>query len=67
MDIDGQKLRDTFLWNKNETLLSPEQVGAFFESFGQGTVQKRRKGKIRGFGSQHSVYFFMHLGLSMSN
>ena len=26
MDIDGQKLRDTFLWNKTENLLSPEQV-----------------------------------------
>ena len=25
MDIDGQKLRDTFMWNKNEQLLSPEQ------------------------------------------
>jgi len=25
MDIDGQKLRDTFMWNKNESLLSPEQ------------------------------------------
>jgi SWI/SNF-related matrix-associated actin-dependent regulator of chromatin subfamily B protein 1 len=24
MDIDGQKLRDTFLWNKNETLITPE-------------------------------------------
>jgi SNF5 / SMARCB1 / INI1 len=45
MDIDGQKLRDTFLWNKNETLLSPEQVGAFFKSFGQGQCKndERRK------------------------
>jgi len=25
MDIEGQKLRDTFLWNKNENLLTPEQ------------------------------------------
>jgi len=25
MDIEGQKLRDTFMWNKNETLLAPEQ------------------------------------------
>merc|ERR1712012_199562 len=25
MDIEGQKLRDTFCWNKNETLLSPDQ------------------------------------------
>ena len=25
MDIDGQKLRDTFMWNKNEQLLTPEQ------------------------------------------
>jgi len=24
MDIEGQKLRDTFMWNKNETLMSPE-------------------------------------------
>jgi SWI/SNF-related matrix-associated actin-dependent regulator of chromatin subfamily B protein 1 len=24
MDIDGQKLRDTFLWNKSETLITPE-------------------------------------------
>eukprot|EP00095_Tigriopus_kingsejongensis_P012433 maker-scaffold924_size80766-snap-gene-0.20 protein:Tk12433 transcript:maker-scaffold924_size80766-snap-gene-0.20-mRNA-1 annotation:"swi snf-related matrix-associated actin-dependent regulator of chromatin subfamily b member 1" len=24
MDIEGQKLRDTLLWNKNETLISPE-------------------------------------------
>ncbi|TRY77899.1 hypothetical protein TCAL_08110 [Tigriopus californicus] len=24
MDIEGQKLRDTFLWNKNETLITPE-------------------------------------------
>ncbi|KAM7443546.1 SWI SNF [Porites harrisoni] len=24
IDIDGQKLRDTFTWNKNETLISPE-------------------------------------------
>ena len=27
MDIDGQKLRDTFLWNKHEALLAPEQFG----------------------------------------
>ena len=25
MDIEGQKLRDTFLWNKNESLLTPDQ------------------------------------------
>jgi len=25
MEIEGQKLRDTFTWNKNETLISPEQ------------------------------------------
>jgi len=25
MDIEGQKLRDTFMWNKNDSLLSPEQ------------------------------------------
>ena len=25
MDIEGQKLRDTFLWNKNETIMSPDQ------------------------------------------
>ena len=25
MDIEGQKLRDTFTWNKAETLLTPEQ------------------------------------------
>ena len=25
MEIDGQKLRDTFTWNKNEQNLSPEQ------------------------------------------
>ena len=25
MDIEGQKLRDTFCWNKNETLLTPDQ------------------------------------------
>lgn len=25
MEIDGQKLRDTFTWNKNEALISPEQ------------------------------------------
>merc|ERR1712038_2128897 len=25
MDIEGQKLRDTFLWNKNENMLTPEQ------------------------------------------
>ena len=25
MDIEGQKLRDTFLWNKNESMLSPDQ------------------------------------------
>lgn len=24
MDIEGQKLRDTFMWNKNENLISPE-------------------------------------------
>ena len=23
--ISGQKLRDTFLWNKNDTMLSPDQ------------------------------------------
>merc|ERR1712088_528990 len=28
MDIDGQKLRDTFLWNKHESLLTPQQIGA---------------------------------------
>lgn len=27
MDIEGQKLRDTFLWNKHESLLSPDQFG----------------------------------------
>jgi SWI/SNF-related matrix-associated actin-dependent regulator of chromatin subfamily B protein 1 len=26
MDIEGQKLRDTFLWNRNEQQLFPEQV-----------------------------------------
>jgi len=25
MDIEGQKLRDTFMWNQNETMLAPEQ------------------------------------------
>jgi SWI/SNF-related matrix-associated actin-dependent regulator of chromatin subfamily B protein 1 len=25
MELEGQKLRDTFTWNKNETLISPEQ------------------------------------------
>jgi len=25
MDIEGQKLRDTFVWNKNEQMLQPEQ------------------------------------------
>ena len=25
MDIEGQKLRDTFLWNKNETMMTPDQ------------------------------------------
>ncbi|KRT78967.1 hypothetical protein AMK59_8032 [Oryctes borbonicus] len=25
MEIEGQKLRDTFTWNKNETLIAPEQ------------------------------------------
>lgn len=25
MEVDGQKLRDMFTWNKNETLISPEQ------------------------------------------
>lgn len=25
MEIDGQKLRDTFCWNRNESLISPEQ------------------------------------------
>ncbi len=25
MDIDGQKLRDSFVWNKNEQMLQPEQ------------------------------------------
>ncbi|XP_014671696.1 PREDICTED: SWI/SNF-related matrix-associated actin-dependent regulator of chromatin subfamily B member 1-like isoform X2 [Priapulus caudatus] len=25
MEIEGQKLRDTFVWNKNETLITPEQ------------------------------------------
>ena len=25
MDIEGQKLRDTFLWNRNETMLYAEQ------------------------------------------
>lgn len=25
IDIDGQKLRDTFTWNKNESLITPEQ------------------------------------------
>lgn len=27
MDIEGQKLRDTFMWNKNETLITPEMFG----------------------------------------
>ncbi|XKL64864.1 hypothetical protein PGB90_004950 [Kerria lacca] len=25
MEVEGQKLRDTFTWNKNETLITPEQ------------------------------------------
>lgn len=25
MDIEGQKLRDTFMWNKNESNMSPDQ------------------------------------------
>merc|ERR1711971_1228249 len=25
MDVEGQKLRDTFLWNKNESMMSPDQ------------------------------------------
>ena len=25
MDIDGQKLRDTFMWNKNEQMMTPDQ------------------------------------------
>merc|ERR1712241_1534806 len=25
MDIEGQKLRDTFLWNKNESMMTPDQ------------------------------------------
>lgn len=25
MEIEGQKLRDTFTWNKNESLITPEQ------------------------------------------
>ena len=25
MDIEGQKLRDTFMWNKTESMLTPEQ------------------------------------------
>jgi len=25
IDIDGQKLRDTFTWNKNENMITPEQ------------------------------------------
>jgi len=32
MDIEGQKLRDTFLWNKAESLLSPEQVNTVLKS-----------------------------------
>lgn len=27
MEIEGQKLRDCFTWNKNETLMTPEQFG----------------------------------------
>ncbi|GFO29642.1 swi/snf-related matrix-associated actin-dependent regulator of chromatin subfamily b member 1 [Plakobranchus ocellatus] len=27
MEIEGQKLRDCFTWNKNETLITPEQFG----------------------------------------
>ncbi|KAJ3218343.1 hypothetical protein HK099_005097 [Clydaea vesicula] len=30
LDIDGQRLRDTFVWNLNETLLSPEQFAIIF-------------------------------------
>jgi len=26
MDLEGQKLRDTFVWNKNEQMLAPEQL-----------------------------------------
>lgn len=25
MELEGQKLRDTFTWNKNESLITPEQ------------------------------------------
>lgn len=25
MELEGQKLRDTFTWNKNESTISPEQ------------------------------------------
>jgi len=27
MEVEGQKLRDCFTWNKNETLMTPEQFG----------------------------------------
>ena len=33
MDIEGQKLRDTFLWNKNESMLAPEQFAEVRASF----------------------------------
>ena len=39
MDIEGQKLRDTFLWNKNESMLAPEQfaeVRTHFQGVGGG-------------------------------
>lgn len=33
MEIEGQKLRDTFTWNKNETLTTPEQFAEVINIF----------------------------------
>ena len=39
MELDGQKLRDVFTWNRNEKVITPEMFG----EIGLGLVKKKKK------------------------
>ena len=59
MDIEGQKLRDTFMWNKTESLLSPEQVNYLMFD------QYLASGKLNGL-MQWKPFFKLNLSIHHS-
>ena len=58
MDIEGQKLRDTFLWNKNESMLAPEQFAEVRTHFqGEGGVFIFKERGVFIFKEGGCIYF----------